>query len=224
MTPITHEQDFLIDALWKVVKNREGVRKWRAANLEKARETSRKWHAANLEKAREASRKWHAANLEKAREGVRKWHAANLEKGREYNRKWRAANLEKARETSRKWHAANPEKARETSRKWHAANLEKHREYKRKLFYGAGAHEHLEAQVKAQGNCCAICAKPFTKTPHLDHNHETNQWRGALCLHCNSGIGYFKDDPVLLSKAIAYLEEWRENGNAKVSAAVAGVE
>jgi hypothetical protein len=40
----------------------------------------------------------------------------------------------------------------------------------------------------------------------FDHNHATNEVRGMLCFDCNTGIGKFKDDPALLSKAIDYLK------------------
>lgn len=42
----THEQEFVIEAPWRVIKQRETNRKWRAANPEKARESNRKWYAA----------------------------------------------------------------------------------------------------------------------------------------------------------------------------------
>jgi hypothetical protein len=38
-----------------------------------------------------------------------------------------------------------------------------------------------------------------------DHNHATGLFRGTLCFICNMAIGMFKDDEVLLNKAIDYL-------------------
>ena len=81
--------------------DRERLRKWRAANPEKAREYDRKRRAANTEKMRERFRKWYAANPDKMRECARKWRAANPDKVRECARKWRAANTEKEREIRR---------------------------------------------------------------------------------------------------------------------------
>lgn len=40
----------------------------------------------------------------------------------------------------------------------------------------------------------------------LDHNHETNEFRGWLCHNCNMGIGSFKDSIEILNRAIEYLK------------------
>jgi len=42
---------------------------------------------------------------------------------------------------------------------------------------------------------------------HVDHDHKTGKIRGLLCKRCNVGMGYFKDDPSILKKAVRYLEE-----------------
>lgn len=53
---------------------------------------------------------------------------------------------------------------------------------------------------------CAICVMPLSETrPHVDHNHETGEVRGLLCNLCNPGLGYFRDDPVILLQALRYL-------------------
>lgn len=73
--------------------------------------------------------------------------------------------------------------------------------------------EEHDALMLKQENVCAICKKPFTKTPHIDHNHgccpdrltcgKCN--RGLLCDDCNLGLGRFKDNVVFLRNAIEYL-------------------
>ena len=52
---------------------------------------------------------------------------------------------------------------------------------------------------------CEICGS--TVNLHIDHNHKTNKVRGRLCLNCNHGLGKFKDNKVLLRKAMKYLAE-----------------
>jgi len=73
-----------------------------------------------------------------------------------------------------------------------------------KMKYGV-TEEQVVALRKYQGNKCAICLKPFTKTPCLDHDHETKTLRGLLCAACNLGLGKFEDDTCRLDRAIAYL-------------------
>jgi|TARA_R110000803_G_scaffold159190_1_gene223366 hypothetical protein len=41
----------------------------------------------------------------------------------------------------------------------------------------------------------------------LDHNHLTGEFRGWLCNKCNSALGWFKDDPKIISRALDYLKE-----------------
>ena len=58
----------------------------------------------------------------------------------------------------------------------------------------------------AQHNRCAICREVFTKTPRVDHNHDSGKVRGLLCGPCNIGIGLLKDSAVRLRMALRYLE------------------
>lgn len=56
---------------------------------------------------------------------------------------------------------------------------------------------------------CGICGcGQADKTYGLavDHCHETNIIRGLLCRDCNIGLGMFKDDVVLLEKAIKWIK------------------
>ena len=51
--------------------------------------------------------------------------------------------------------------------------------------------------VELQGNRCAICGtdNPGLSDWSADHCHTTNKPRGLLCVRCNAGLGYFKDNP-----------------------------
>jgi hypothetical protein len=43
----------------------------------------------------------------------------------------------------------------------------------------------------------------------LDHCHETSEFRGWLCMNCNSGLGKFYDDVGILRNAIEYIQKHR---------------
>ncbi len=64
--------------------------------------------------------------------------------------------------------------------------------------------------VELQGNRCAICGtdNPGLSDWSADHCHTTNKPRGLLCVRCNAGLGYFKDNPEYLQSAINYLKKW----------------
>ena len=57
---------------------------------------------------------------------------------------------------------------------------------------------------------CPICKKTtiagISKIV-LDHCHKTGEVRGFLCESCNTGIGRFDDDELILSQAIQWLKE-----------------
>jgi hypothetical protein len=64
-----------------------------------------------------------------------------------------------------------------------------------------------------QKHVCAICGQPETTTLRgqikrlsVDHDHNTGKVRGLLCSNCNVAIGKFKENTVVLEKAIAYLK------------------
>lgn len=81
--------------------------------------------------------------------------------------------------------------------------------------YGMTVEEY-ETQLAAQGGVCMICGsapnpdgvRAATRL-HIDHDHETGQNRDLICLNCNRGLGYFKDDPARLRAAAEYIERHR---------------
>lgn len=69
---------------------------------------------------------------------------------------------------------------------------------------------------EGQNGRCAICGLAETalssangkpQSLAIDHCHDTNIVRGLLCFSCNRGIGYLKDNVLLLQNAIQYLSK-----------------
>ncbi|MES5383849.1 endonuclease VII domain-containing protein [Mycolicibacterium conceptionense] len=63
--------------------------------------------------------------------------------------------------------------------------------------------------IETNGDRCGICGSSVSfegKSLSVDHCHSTGSIRGILCGSCNSGLGYFKDNPALLQAAIKYLD------------------
>lgn len=87
--------------------------------------------------------------------------------------------------------------------------LEQHLKYK----YGVTYAEFLQRWDAQQGRC-SICEDDLPDLMKydnrrrgyaIDHNHETLEFRGILCIRCNSLLGMAKDSLKILNKAIEYL-------------------
>jgi hypothetical protein len=61
--------------------------------------------------------------------------------------------------------------------------------------------------LSEQNKCCKICSKEFKRgvNAHVDHDHDTGEVRGLLCLNCNTGIGKLGDSPQRCVNAAIYL-------------------
>lgn len=84
-------------------------------------------------------------------------------------------------------------------RPWHTRHIER--------TYGISIDEYNRILMEQHGTCAICCGVPKgRKSLAVDHDHTTGQVRGLLCEKCNIGIGSFKDDPMLMQTAIAYLK------------------
>jgi hypothetical protein len=78
----------------------------------------------------------------------------------------------------------------------------------RKHKYGL-SEEGFNQLLAAQAEVCAICKKSLEVTMEIDHDHVTGKVRGLLCSRCNSGLGLFGDDPVVVRNALQYVARYR---------------
>lgn len=146
-------------------------------------------------------------------DGLHSWcRECHADRGREryYRQKadstWAARNREATRVRTAQWRERNPDRVREITRGVH---------YKRN--YGITVEDYNRL-LESQGGACAICQATETRTMagktrrlSVDHDHETGAVRGLLCGGCNSGVGYFRDNPDRLRNAITYLTSRRES-------------
>ena len=83
-------------------------------------------------------------------------------------------------------------------------NLPRNRHYQLAK-YGLTALD-FEEMSRVQSGVCAICGEPpGPRRLAVDHDHHTGTIRGLLCFRCNVGLGYFRDDPERLLRAVSYL-------------------
>jgi len=107
---------------------------------------------------------------------------------RAYRKEFYHANREDIRKQQKAWRQSTPTKRRELGIAQYGLTL-----------------LDLEAMMEAQCGFCSVCHKPFAKTPHVDHDHDTGVVRSLLCGRCNSGLGFLGDSPERLESATEYI-------------------
>ncbi len=175
---------------------------------------------ATRDRRLEAVRQWKASNHEKVREYKRRYYIEHREqeriKDRVRRKRIRASDPEKHRSYSRAKYHKDPAKKAEQMKRYKERDPEKFREMsnKKRLSHVYGlTPEEVESMRVSQGGVCKTlgCGSDGTDTKHgklcIDHCHATGKVRGLLCSRCNSGLGFFKDNPALLRAAADYLEE-----------------
>ena len=115
-------------------------------------------------------------------------------------------------------HAAEREQRREYMAKWRDETNANAKLRARHLLAKYGiTPDDFDAMVEAQGGRCAVCGctEPGGRgTWHIDHDHACcpgqvtcgRCLRGLLCSNCNTGLGFFKDNPFVLRSAARYLD------------------
>ncbi len=98
---------------------------------------------------------------------------------------------------------------RDKTNKYRKENKKRFKNYRLQNQYGISIEEWQIMYDNQQG-CCAVCEthQSMLKTILcVDHNHITGEIRGLLCHTCNRAMGLFKDDSMIIKKAMEYLND-----------------
>ncbi len=114
---------------------------------------------------------------------------------------WYVKNRARILTERRRRYWADPETNRAESRRRYRANPGQWIANSRRL---RGVPEPTRPMPAA----CECCEKPPRngKPLHIDHNHETGEFRGWLCYNCNVGIGHLGDTLGGAKNAVRYLQ------------------
>jgi hypothetical protein len=89
------------------------------------------------------------------------------------------------------------------------------KDYHLKRSYGLSREEHTQLLIK-QNHKCGICGidekEAFRSKLYVDHCHNSGKIRELLCHNCNTSLGLLKESIPTLTKAIAYLDKHRIQG------------
>jgi site-specific DNA-adenine methylase len=115
----------------------------------------------------------------------------------------------------KRYRLAHPEIIKNYNKKYYEKNKEKFNKEKKKVqrrlrIYKLTSKE-FSKYLNTQKNKCGICRTVFSdKKPYIasvDHNHHTGKIRGLLCGRCNSAIGLFKEDLIILKNSLEWLSK-----------------
>ncbi len=120
-----------------------------------------------------------------------------------------ARNPQPARDRAKKWQAENPERVKAYRKQYRARPERKiaDRDGHLRRKFGIGLRDY-EVMLFVQYGGCLLCGDPPPENGslHVDHDHETGEVRGLLCVSCNNALGAFKESSEILQRAIAYLD------------------
>lgn len=108
----------------------------------------------------------------------------------------------------------NPQRLKDRYKKYNSSHRERWVHYHLRKYNMT--KDLYNVLLLAQNSSCAICGisqSALNKSLSVDHDHRCCKGksscgkciRGLLCTTCNSLLGFTKDDAVILSKAIIYL-------------------
>lgn len=100
---------------------------------------------------------------------------------------------------------------------WRRRNLD-HTNVKGRVYQGASRHGLALAVyrelIKTLGDKCEACGTSLKLHPgaterrtalQIDHDHATGEFRGVLCMNCNTALGLLDDDAERIANLAAYL-------------------
>lgn len=156
-----------------------------------------------------ASASWAKRNPERIKEIKRRYRERHRERIKVERAASFQANKAKRYAAVQAWQDANPEMVKAQALRGRLRKMHRRLNSDMQLNYNVTA-EQYQRLTEAQGGVCAICKKPNettrTKRLFVDHDHTTGRLRALLCHACNAGLGYFREDPALFLRAIAYLK------------------
>lgn len=119
-----------------------------------------------------------------------------------------AEQKSRAMQRNRAWKQRNPERVAT----WSKENAPRARERKLRDRYGCSP-EMYNAFNYAQGGLCFVCGEPNYGVKlilSVDHNHETNKFRGLLCTPCNQAEGMLRGNAAHLIRYLDMAEKRNE--------------
>jgi hypothetical protein len=154
----------------------------------------------------------------------RRYYNLHKEEEKQYQKGVYWKDPERARLQAKLYRIDNSQKVKKIKEKSRVKCEKKIQEYNKKYYWGKKQElvkkaiqqnkkrkynlsmQEIDIIKNKQNNKCGICSSILV-IPCVDHIHGTKKIRGLLCRTCNSALGYFEDNIVLLKNAILWLSK-----------------
>ena len=152
----------------------------------------------------------------------RKYYLENKERLSKQNREYRQNNLEHLKQVEKEKYENNRDVVRAQQAEYNKREEVVLRVRERHLTENGWTLERYEEKKKEFNDLCEICKIPTAPRAKggilvADHEHiEPPKPRGLLCTRCNTGLGQFLDNPLLLIEAATYLAKYAMKKDAHV--------
>lgn len=138
------------------------------------------------------------------------WQKNNEERRKEITKRHYEKHKEKIRVKGREHYYKNKDQRLAYSKQYKLKHIDKYKQYHRIHRYNISA-EQFELMNNLQDRKCYLCdGENKFKPLYVDHDKIANKIRKLLCQHCNTGLGFFKDNIEVMLKAIQYLKDHKE--------------
>ena len=130
-----------------------------------------------------------------------------------HSKKYREKNKIELKNKKKQYYDAHKEEISKQHKIYYSNRKAEFREKRVTYLFGITA-DRYNNMIEDQNNLCAICGNAETQARNgaikrlaVDHNHKTGKVRELICHSCNIAIGYIREDVVILSKMINYLNK-----------------
>lgn len=143
----------------------------------------------------------------------RSWYNKNKDKARSQARDSYDKRKEQINEKRRLDRKLNPEKHRTKAKDYYKKNplLHKVQSWKQAGIKNMTMERYM-LLLEKQMYCCAVCGTPqheLSRKLDVDHNHDTGEVRGLLCLNCNQALGRLKESPEIITNLLNYVKYYK---------------
>ena len=176
------------------------------------KEEYQNYKTENINQILDSKKNYYKKKRKDIREKQIIYNIKNKDKIKKYKFDWYTNNKNEIQQQRKKYYIDNKNTLNMKQKEYYIKNKDniiiKEKERRLKTKYNLTELELID-KIKLQDYNCECCNKKLNidnkSRSHIDHNHDTLNTRGILCLLCNLTLGFCKEDISILKKCKYYI-------------------